>query len=201
MARKIIAVAAILMFVSAMVGCESIPQEHKGAAAGAGIGAAAGTLGGIVFGQGVGAAVAGGLIGALVGGVIGHYAYDKQKTQDQTAKEYNYKPASGEMVTIESANASPATVAPGGKVDMNVRYAVLTPDPKAVVNVQEVREIRHNGALVGRPTVNVQREGGTYSSDIPLTLPADAKKGVYTVLTTVTISQASDSRETSFTVQ
>jgi hypothetical protein len=201
MARKIVALTVILMFLAAMVGCESIPQEHRGAAAGAGIGAAAGTLGGIVFGQGAGAAVAGGLIGALVGGVIGHYAYDKQKTQEQTAKQYNYQPASGEMVSIEKASVSPATVAPGGKVDMNLTYAVLTPDPKAVVNVQEVREIRHNGALVGKPTVSVQREGGTYSSDVPLTLPADAKKGTYTVLTTVTINQASDSRESSFTVQ
>ena len=201
MARRIIAVTVIVMFLAALVGCESIPQEHRGAAAGAGIGAAAGTVGGIVFGQGVGAAVAGGLIGALVGGVIGHYAYDKQKSQEATAKEYNYQPASGELVRIESAGATPAKVAPGGKVDMNLTYAVLTPDPKAIANVQEVREIRHNGELVGRPTVNVQREGGTYTSDIPLTLPADAKKGAYTVLTTVSTGQASDSRQTSFTVQ
>ena len=43
--------------------------------------------------------------------------------------------------------------------------------------------------------------GGTYTSSVPLFLPTDAKKGTYTVITTIKTDVGKDSRETSFIVQ
>ena len=80
-------------------------------------------------------------------------------------------------------------------------YAVLTPAETTEVSVIEKREIRHNGELVGNPEVTVTHKGGTYTSSIPLTLPADAKKGLYVVTNTVHSGPLSEQLQSAFTVR
>jgi hypothetical protein len=187
---------ALLLFV---VGCETI-QQHKGAAVGAGVGAATGTAAGAIFGKSAGAAVIGGLLGGLVGGVIGHYAYDQPKDGTQTAKDYNYDPSQGTVLTIENASAAPQSIHPGDTVDLGLRYALLTPSSGSQYEVTETREIRHNGELLGRPQVRVERSDGTYQSTIPLRLPSNAEPGTYEVTYVVQTPGASDTRQTTFRV-
>jgi hypothetical protein len=69
------------------------------------------------------------------------------------------------------------------------------------IDVTEIRHITHNGELVGNPEVRVIRPGGTYSSTVPLHLPANARRGAYQVRVTVESSYARDTRETYFTVE
>jgi hypothetical protein len=57
----------------------------------------------------------------------------------------------------------------------------------------------YGSELVGRPEVPVARKGGTSTSTVPLILPADSKKGTYTVLTSVEMANSKDSGETTFT--
>lgn len=184
------------------VSCASIPQEHKGAATGAGVGAAAGATAGALLGS-EGAktemAVLGGLLGALAGGAIGHYAYDKKRSDEATSDRYNYEPSRGTMVRIEEADAVPDTVGPGETVDLRMTYALLGTGWETPVT--ETRKIRYGDQLYGKPQVNVKRNDGTYASNIPITLPDDAKKGRYSVIVSVKAGNVSDSRETSFTVQ
>ena len=175
MKRKILSLLIIAAFFSVHVGCETA-KEHKGAATGAAIGAATGAVGGAVLGSSkTKAAIIGGLLGALVGGAIGHYAYDKKRTREETAQRYAYHPSTGTMIRIEEASALPNTVRPGDKVDLKVTYAVLNAAPESQESITEIREIRHQGQLVGRPEVTITRQGGTYSSDVPIYLPSDAK--------------------------
>ncbi len=61
--------------------------------------------------------------------------------------------------------------------------------------------IRYEGEIFGKPQITVLRADGTYSSSIPITLPSDAKKGKYSVITTVQSSYASDSKEMSFQIR
>jgi hypothetical protein len=112
MGLKLISVAVALAFMASLVGCATIPEEHKDAATGAGVGAAAGTVEGGVFGGGTKAAVIGGLFGALVGGVIGHYGYGQKKTRDETAKAYKYNESQGTVFYTEEASLDPETVFP-----------------------------------------------------------------------------------------
>jgi outer membrane lipoprotein SlyB len=181
--------------------CSTVMEEHKGAAVGTGAGAATGAIAGAVIGKGTGAVVLGALIGGLVGGAVGHYAYDKPKSREETAKTYNYKPSQGTILTIEGASVSPQTVSPGNTVNLNSTYAVLTPSSETEVSITETREITHKGELVGKPEVRVNRTGGTYTSTIPIRLPADAATGDYKVITTVQSANAKDSKETHFTVK
>jgi hypothetical protein len=204
MYRKIVSVAVILMFLTGIFGCASIPEEHKGAATGAGIGAATGAIAGALLGS-KGAktemALVGGLLGALAGGAIGHYAYDQKRTKEETAQKYNYKPSEGTLIRIEDVSVSPSVAKPGDKVEMKMTYAVLGVAAGKELEISEIREIRYQGELYGKPEIKVSRSDGTYSSGIPLTMPKDAQKGKYSVIMTVQGPALSDSRETSFQIQ
>jgi len=203
MKKKIISLVTIAIFGLVIMGCGTV-QEHKGAATGAGVGAATGAAAGAVLGKKgskVETAIIGGLVGALVGGAIGHYAYDKKKTQQETAQKYDYKSAEGTMVRIEDVSTLPGSVKAGDKVEFGVTYALLSPSADADIRVTEMREIRYGEDLVGRPEVTVTHKGGTYSTTVPLFLPKDAKTGTYRVLTTIQAPNAQDSRETTFIVR
>ena len=201
---RIISIITILLFVLCLFSCASIPEEHKGAATGAAIGGATGAVAGAIFaesGAKTGGAIIGGLAGALIGGLIGHYAYDTKRSREETAQKYNYRSSMGAMVRIEDVSVIPSTIKPGDKVDLKVTYAVLESASDKEINVTEIREIKTGAELVGKPEVNISRRGGTYSSTIPVFLSSDAKKGTYTVITTIQTPTAKDSKETFFKVQ
>nr|MBP7322205.1 hypothetical protein [Deltaproteobacteria bacterium] len=202
--RKVISVCMCFLLVAAWTGCETMDetyQEHKGATVGAGAGAVVGAIAGSAMGDGADAAILGGLLGALAGAAIGHYAYDKQKERDETVREYeNYDPSQGTVVDVKNVTTNPQTISPGETVNLNATYAVLTPAEGTAVSVKETRKIYFNGALVGNPEVTVQRTGGTYTSSIPLQLPATAQKGLYTVEATIQSGASTETGNTSFTV-
>lgn len=204
MYRKIISIIVILTFMTGILGCASISEEHKGAATGAGIGAATGAAAGALLGS-KGAktemAVLGGFMGALAGGLIGHYAYDQKKSKEETAKKYKYQPSKGPLVRIETASVLPNKVRPGETVEIKMTYAVLGSAPHKELHITETREIKFKGEIFGKPKVQVTRTDGTYYSSLPITLPPDAKKGKYSVIVTVQTKNVSDSKQTSFYVK
>ena len=204
MYRKFVSVTVILTFLTGVFGCASVPEEHKGAATGAGIGAATGAVAGALLGSKgskTEMAILGGLVGALAGGAIGHYAYDQKRTKEETAKKYNYNSSQGNMIRIENLSVVPATAKPGDTVELKMTYALLGVGAGKEVNISEIREIRYEGEIFGKPQVNVSRADGTYVSSIPVTLPNDAKKGKYNVIATVQSPYASDSKEASFQIK
>ncbi|MFC1821696.1 glycine zipper domain-containing protein [Thermodesulfobacteriota bacterium] len=196
MKTKIISALIMVAFSVSLSGCATV-EDNKGAAVGGTLGAAAGVLlGGSTSGR-----IVGGLIGALVGGAIGHYAYDKQRSSEDTAKKYSYKASQGSVLTIENAYASPEVVSPGGIVSIKLTYAVLNPSSDQVTKLTETRELSHKEKMVGKPQIVVERKGGTYTSSIPVTLPKNADPGVYNVRTIVKSDTASDERSFKFTVR
>lgn len=197
--NKWMTVIFIVGSISAFTGCE-YARTHQGEAVGAGVGAAAGTAGGLLLGGGAKSAIAGGLLGAIAGGVIGHYMHQQDKSAPDTARQYNYQPSQGTMISIEKESAVPDVIAPGGTVNLNTTYALLEPNSNQEVTVTEARQIKHNGQLVGNPKVTVNRVAGTYTTTLPLHLPSSAAPGEYQVITTIMTANASDVRTTSFRV-
>jgi len=204
MYRKMISVIIILTFFASGLGCTTFGEEHKGATTGAGVGAATGAVAGALLGS-KGAktemAILGGLAGALAGGLIGHYAYDQKRTENETAQKYNYNASQGPLLRIEDVSVVPATAKPGDTVEMKMTYAMLGVGEGKEAALTETREVRYDGEMYGKPQVNVSRGDGTYVTSIPLTLPNDAKKGKYGVISTVQSPYASDSKEVSFQVR
>ena len=181
-----------------LAGCETIPAEHMGATVGAGAGAATRAAAGAILGDTKGAVV-GGLVGALVGGAIGHYGYDQQRDREETEALYNYEEDYGTMLSIEETDIKPEYIYPGDTVDIQVTYALM--NPQGVTPVREIRQITHEGQLVGKPEVSVERSAGTYTSTIPLHLPDTAAQGIYEVTTIVESDTARDTQRTSFRVR
>jgi hypothetical protein len=187
--RKIVSLGAIAaLFVSILSGCaarNSGRQEHQGAAIGAGTGAVGGAVVGGLLGGRRGA-VAGGLLGALAGGLVGNYHDEREKNLAETRRGHaEYNAARGTRLKIERVRTNPSAAAPGDTVEIQLTYAVLTPREDVMVPVRENREILFEGSKVGEASVDIEREGGTWRSVVPITLPGNARPGTYRVVASV----------------
>lgn len=186
--RKIVCLGVALSFLAAVLsGCAETGQTVRDNRRTT-IGAGAGAVGGVIVGGLVGGkrgAVVGGLLGALAGGVVGHYYDEQEKTLAQTSKEYGYTARQGTRLKIEAVRANPAALSPGETININMTYAVLVPAADQQVLVKETREILVDGASVGKTSIDVSREGGTWKSTVPITLPANAALGNYRVVASV----------------
>ncbi|OIP32660.1 MAG: hypothetical protein AUK27_12610 [Deltaproteobacteria bacterium CG2_30_66_27] len=187
--RKIVSLAAVAaLFVSILSGCAAQNggmREHRGAAVGAGTGAVGGAVVGGLLG-GKRGAVVGGLLGALAGGLVGNYHDEREKDLAETRRDHaEYDAARGTRLKIERVRTTPAAVAPGDTVEIQLTYAVLTPREDVMVPVRENREILFSGSKVGEASVDIEREGGTWRSVVPITLPGNARPGTYRVVASV----------------
>ncbi len=203
--RKVLCLGVASCFLAAVLsGCAETGQtvrDNRKTAIGAGAGAVGGAIvGGLVGGKR--GAVVGGLLGALTGGVVGHYYDEQEKTLDLTSREYGYTSREGTRLSIEAVRVNPAALSPGETININVTYAVLVPAADQQVLVKETREILMNGASVGKTSIDVSREGGTWKSTVPVTLPANAAPGSYRVIASVeTKGGGKDVEETFFKVR
>ncbi|MEK6778704.1 MAG: glycine zipper domain-containing protein [Candidatus Deferrimicrobiota bacterium] len=202
--RKILCAAVAAVFLSTLLtGCaqtgQTVRENPKTA-----IGAGTGVVGGAVVGGLIGGkrgAVIGGLLGALTGGAIGRYFDQREKDLSQASREHGYSPSQGTRLKIESVRSNPAVLAPGETVNINLTYAVLTPSADRQVLVRETREILVNGTSVGKTSIDITREGGTWKSTVPVTLPANAASGNYRVVASVESGGGKDIDETFFKVR
>ncbi len=202
--RKCVCVGVALALLSAVFsGCAGMEQTARERPKTA-IGAGTGVLGGAVVGGLIGGkrgALIGGLLGGLAGGAIGHYLDQQEKDRAQTSREYEYSPSQGIKLRIETVRANPVALSPGETVNINLTYAVLTPTADTQILVRETREIFLNGGSVGKTSIEVTREGGTWKSTVPITLPANAAPGNYRVIASVeSRNVGTDRQETSFKV-
>jgi surface antigen len=194
-----LALAAVLSASAVLGGCETIRENPK-TSIGAGTGAAAGGVAGGLIGRDTTGVVVGGLLGGLAGGAIGYYLERQDRNRTQAASEVGYNPGQGTVVRVEQVQTNPASVRPGQTVNVVATYTVLTPQADQTVAVRETREIRHNGALVANPTTEFSRTNGTFTSALPITLPADAGRGAYEVTTTVAVGDRVSRGSTNFRV-
>lgn len=190
----------VLALTLGLSGCETI-QEHPKAAVGAGAGVAAGALLGGLIGRNTTGVVVGGLLGGLAGGAIGHYLDRQDRTRAQAVAATGYNPAQGNLVRVEQVQVTPNPASVGGTVNLLVTYTVLLPQADRAVAVRETREVRHNGTLVANPTTEFQRQGGSFTSALPVALPRTAGRGLYEVTTTVTVGDRLSRGITTFQVQ
>jgi len=176
------------LFIPILSGCAAQNggvRDHQGAAVGAGAGAVGGAVVGGLLG-GKRGAVAGGLLGALAGGLLGNYHDEREKNLAETRRAHTeYDAARGTRLKIERVRTNPSSAAPGDTVEIQLTYAVLTPREDVMVPVRESREILFEGTKVGEVSVDIEREGGTWRSVVPITLPGNARPGTYRVVASV----------------
>jgi len=204
MRKCLCAAVAVAFLATVLYGCAQTSQavrENPNTTIGAGTGVVGGAVVGGLLGGRRGAVI-GGLLGGLAGGAIGHYMDQKEKTLAQASREYGYTPAQGTRLKIEGVHTNPGVLAPGETVNINLTYAVLTPSADRQVLVKETREILVNGTSVGKTSIEIEREGGTWKSIVPITLPVDAPAGKYRVIASVEgVGGGKDVEEAHFKVQ
>jgi outer membrane lipoprotein SlyB len=192
-------VVVALVGGAALSGCETVQSNPK-TALGAGAGAATGAVVGGLAGHGTGAVV-GGLVGALAGGAVGQYLDRKDKNAGQAAADTSYNPSQGDYVSVQSIQAQPTQIQPGGTVNLQSTYTVLTPNANQPVNVQETRQVLFNGQVVANTSGTFPRTNGTYTTNLPITLPPSAAPGTYQVNTLVAMNGKQDEKSTTFIVR
>ncbi len=201
MSRRIVALAMVVIFSSALAGCMTESGYYSpGASAGAGAlgGAATGSPG---TGAWVGAA-AGGVLGGVGGYLYAQHRNSEIRSAQVAAETYNYDASRGaSVVAIDATEASPGSVYPGQPVNLGLTYHILTPS-NAPTTVTLVREVRYGGNLLGEPyQTTVSNANGTFSDSVTYTLPREAPRGAYTVTTRVISSYGGDQRDSYFTVR
>ncbi len=195
--------AAIIIFAAA-AGCAT-EREAQYTSTGAGIGAITGAMIGAALGSLSGhagqGAVVGSIFGGLAGASIGNNEYHQQRTEEAAAEYYGYNREHEvrDLLRIEDVSVNPPQANPGDEVALSATFTILAPSGRPQM-VHEVREVRHNGKLIGRPQFTSRREGGTWASSMPLKLPLDAEPGTYTVTTIIETDNAGDTRDTDFRV-
>ena len=117
MTRKWLAMALIVLFAVSLVGCATESgyyDPYRSAGAGALGGAATGAAIGSIIGAATGSAATGAWIGAAAGGTLGLvggalYAAHRNseiRSSQAAAQAYNYQ-GQGNVVSVDSATASP----------------------------------------------------------------------------------------------
>jgi hypothetical protein len=212
MTRKFMAMALAIILTASLVGCQTESgyyQPGASAAAGGLGGAATGAALGAIIGAATGSPATGAWVGAAAGGLVGAvggYLYAEHRNSEiqssqAAAQSYNYTPEQGNVVAIDSVDASPSAVAPGQQVNLGVTYTILTPS-NVPVSVNLVREVRFGGRILGQPyQTTVSNANGTFSDSVAYTLPNNATPGTYTVTTRVMSSYGNSQKDAFFTVQ
>jgi hypothetical protein len=212
MTRKFMAMALAIVLTASLVGCQTESGYYSpgGSAAAGGLGGAAtGAAIGSIIGAATGSPATGAWVGAAAGGLlgtVGGYLYAEHRNSEiqssqAAAQSYNYTPQQGNVVAIDSVDASPSAVAPGQQVNLGVNYTILTPS-NVPVSINLVREVRFGGQILGQPyQTTVSNANGTFSDSVAYTLPNNATRGTYTVTTRVMSSYGNSQKDAFFTVQ
>ena len=93
-----------------------------------------------------------GAIAGCVGGALLAVAYawghcstvksQQVKDYNETLKEVGYSPQKGSIVKINEYSLDPSAVAPGGTLDFNANYYVMTPTEQKDISVTETRILK-----------------------------------------------------------
>jgi len=211
MTQRFLAIALVVLLAVSLVGCATDSGYYdpaRSAGAGALGGAATGAAVGSIIGAATGHAGTGAWVGAATGGVLGGvggtlYASHRNseiRSSRAAAQAYQYR-GDGNVVNIDYAGATPATVHPGQQVNLGINYTVLTPS-NAPVSLTVVREVHYGNTMVGPPhQISVTNSNGSYNDTTEFSLPGNAPPGSYTVVNRVTSNYGTAQKEAYFTVQ
>jgi hypothetical protein len=118
----------------------------------------------------------------------------------QTEGAYNYAPTEGMRIVIEKVFVHPQVIVPGDYLDLNIRYALLSPYSYNWTPITEIRELFYNNEMVGRPEAHVSLLDGTYTTTVRIRLPRDVPVGQYQLVATVQTENALDAKELRFLI-
>ncbi|MBA2591748.1 MAG: hypothetical protein M3495_15425 [Pseudomonadota bacterium] len=195
-------VTALALCCGVLSGCAT--GEGNQQLLGAGIGTALGCGLGYAVGGDKGCAV-GGALGAAAGwGVVAQYQATQVRSAAQDQAIYGVtEPVIANKVQIRKGTATPSTVRPGSKVQIDTDYSLLMPPGTAAqgADVQESFALKKDGkVLTNSAPKTFRRASGGWVATNKLPIPQDAEPGTYVVETKVQAGSSYDTDEAVFIV-
>lgn len=122
------------------------------------------------------------------------------RNAQETNANHEYNPDRGLDIVVESTNASPAVVKPGGSVTFSIVYAVMGAGGNGV-GVTETRTLRQNGEVLKEITpTSFVRTDGTWESTQQISFPPNARAGSYEMVQTVSAASIQVQKITMFSI-
>ncbi|MFZ5452396.1 MAG: hypothetical protein ACOZF2_11095 [Thermodesulfobacteriota bacterium] len=120
--------------------------------------------------------------------------------EEAVARE-NYCPTGGCVIRLDRVGVNPRRARPGETLLLITSYTLLTPE-KIAIPVAITREIFFQGRPLGKTkSIDSSIQNGSYDQEVNFKLPADAKLGVYTLVTVVSTAYGQDQRTLEFQVE
>jgi hypothetical protein len=126
-------------------------------------------------------------------------ALELERARDSAAQRYRYQALRDELI-VEKPVLSADQVSPGGQLNQETRYVVLSPDRKKLFKVLEVTVLSGPGILIELSRKETEKSQGTHVSTLQLTIPNDLPLGLYTLVTTISTPEQSFKRTVTFQV-
>lgn len=129
-------------------------------------------------------AAAGFVVGAAAGYMVGKHQDRIFAERDLAVRQAGYDKAQGYVANIQEVSFNPPQPKPGQTATLYVRYMVIGPDPNEKIAVKMFRGLKYGDDYVlgaGPNEFDVPRGGGIVESTMPVTLPAKATQGTYSV--------------------
>jgi hypothetical protein len=131
----------------------------------------------------------------------GQYRETNRLNREDAVAKYNYCPTGGCVLRLEEVAVRPNRARRGQTLTLSTSYTIITPE-QVGIPVTISREIFFQGRSLGKTkSMESSRLNGTWTHDIDFSLPADAPKGTYTLITKVITGYNQEEKSVEFTVQ
>ena len=126
--------------------------------------------------------------------------YHRLNREEAVAKE-NYCPTGGCVLRLNKVSVEPLRARPGDTLLLKTSYTLLTPE-KVGIPVTITRQIYFRGKPLGTTkSMDSSIHNGSYDQEVNFQLPADAKPGVYSLVTVVNTGFGHDQKTIEFRVE
>jgi 2-oxoglutarate dehydrogenase E2 component (dihydrolipoamide succinyltransferase) len=110
-------------------------------------------------------------------------------------------PAAAATIKVLAVSVRPPQIAAGGQVQLVINYEVGGLAAGATLDLTEERQLVLGNAVITTLTDSVARTAGPYTSSKPVTVPATATKGLYTLRARVFAGSVTSAGTAVFQVQ
>jgi len=124
----------------------------------------------------------------------------RQGREATVAKE-NYCPTGGCVIRLDRISVTPPRARAGESLLLTTSYTLLTPEQIAIP-ITITREIFFQGQSLGKTKSTDSRQlNGSFNQEVNFQLPANAQKGTYTLVTTISTGYGQSQKTAEFQVE
>lgn len=121
--------------------------------------------------------------------------------REQTVARENYCPTGGCVIRLDRISVTPPRARAGETLLLTTSYTLLTPEQIAIP-ITITREIFFQGQSLGKTKSRDSRQpNGSFDQQVNFQLPANAAKGTYTLVTTVSTGYGQSQKTAEFLVE